>query len=314
MPWSDIRSQPLVCDLLRRSMLHERMHHGYLLIGEDSETEAVARAFARALNCEKQDGDFCGQCPSCKDIQREQHSDVHWLRPESKSRRTVIDAVRELERAIYLKPGRGRVKVAVVSAADRLQHEAQDAFLKTLEEPPAGTVFLLLTNEPEQLKETIRSRCLGVLFRPVERKTKSEREQKVETWLAELAAPVPPEQSVILRAYGFTGRLLGMLGETRKEKLAAIEERLNDPSLEFLESSSRKRLEEQLAAQAHSEYVRERSNLLKLMAEWFHARQADARSVEILEKLSAQLARNVNEPLAFEIAMLKLSDSLKVRG
>src|SRR5690349_13634319 len=132
MPWRDIPTQPLVCDLVGRAIRHGRVHHSYLMVGEETETEPVALAFAQAVNCEKNGGDFCGKCESCRAIAEKRHPDVYRIGPESKSRRILITQVRELERAIFLKPSRGRRKVAIIQSADRLQEQAQDAFLKTL--------------------------------------------------------------------------------------------------------------------------------------------------------------------------------------
>ena len=307
MPWRDISSQPLVCDLLRRSLKNGRTHHGYILSGEETETEPVALAFAQALNCEKDDGDACGKCESCLAIAAGRHPDVYETKAESRSRRIVIKQVRELERSVFLKASHARTKIAIIHTADRLQPEAQDAFLKTLEEPPPKTMFLLLTEEPQQLRDTILSRCLSVRFRPGRERRKTENEQKVEAWLEAFAAPVPAAESAAIRAYGFVGNVLGMLKEMRDEKLKATMELLDDPSNDHLEAVQRARLEEQLEAQAHADYLHERSRILRHMLEWYHARSPGSRAPDILERLSSRLNRNVNESLAWEIAMLELS-------
>ncbi len=308
MPWHTITFQPLVCDLLHRSLINKRIHHGYLLIGEESETKSIALAFAQALNCEKENGDFCGHCNSCIQIAHGQHPDISAIRPESKSRRIVIAQIRELEHLVYLKASYARIKVAILHSTDRLQPEAQDAFLKTLEEPPPKTVFLLLTEEPQQLKETILSRCLRIPFRPTQRKQKTEREKLLETWLAVFTSSTSFSKSAVFRAYSFTGKVLGLLQEVREEKLKETKQLLEDPALDHLESSQRKRLEEQWEAQAQADYLNERSGILKVMLEWYYTHSKVPQPIEILEKLSAQLTHNVNESLAWEIAMLKLAE------
>src|SRR5205807_4432786 len=82
--------------------------------------------------------------------------------PESKSRRIIIEQIRELEHALRLQASDGRRKVAIVVEADRLQTQAANAFLKTLEEPPANSLLLLLSSLPEVLPETIVSRCICI--------------------------------------------------------------------------------------------------------------------------------------------------------
>jgi len=305
--WSSITSQPLVVSLLKSAISSGRTHHAYIFTGDDSETEPVALAFAQSLNCEKNDGDFCGKCESCLAIAKGSHPDVHALKAESKSRRIVISQVRELEKSIYLKSSRARMKVAMIHSADRLQPEAQDAILKTLEEPPPKTIFLLLTDEPQQLKDTILSRGLRVRFRPAPLKKKTENETKVEAWLEDFTKPVPAAESAVFRAYHLVGQVLGMLKEVKDTKVAEAEQLLEDPALDNLESGQRKLLEEQLEAQAQADYLRERNQLLRAMVEWFHAKKSDVHAVETLEKLARRLSRNVNESLAWETAMLQLA-------
>mgnify|MGYP000439164282 CR=1 FL=1 len=87
------------------------------------------------------------------------HPDFQQIAPESKSRRILIAQMRDLERSLHMKPLLGAHKIAVIQDADRLQPEAANAFLKTLEEPPSGVHLLLLTSRPGQLLATVRSRC-----------------------------------------------------------------------------------------------------------------------------------------------------------
>src|SRR5439155_26460972 len=92
------------------------------------------------------------------------HADVHWVRPESKTRVITVDQIRDLMQEINLKPTEAEFKVAVIVAADRLNEKAANAFLKTLEEPPAKSILILLTTEPQRILETILSRCLRLNF------------------------------------------------------------------------------------------------------------------------------------------------------
>lgn len=307
MSWHSIQTQPLVCNLLQRALKNGRMHQGYLFVGDESETEKVGLAFAQALNCEKANGDFCGVCTSCTSIMKRQHPDVYGVKPESKSRRIIIDQIREVERAVFLKATLARFKVAIIHSADRLQPEAQDAFLKTLEEPPAKTIFLLLTEEPQQLKETILSRCLRVPFRPAVQKELTESEQKIQKWLDDFTAPICEPQSKVLRAYGFVGNVLSLLKEMKDLRLEEAEHALEDDALDHLESSQKEKLREQLEAQAQADYLRDRNQVLRRMLAWYHDHSEDSRPLEMIEKLSRRLNRNVNESLAWEVSMLELA-------
>jgi len=95
-----------------------------------------------------------------------QGSDIFVCQPESKSRRIVIEQIRDLEHALQMRASNGRRKVAIVSDADRLQPQAANAFLKTLEEPPKDSLLLLLSALPEALPETILSRCIAIPLAP----------------------------------------------------------------------------------------------------------------------------------------------------
>src|SRR6185503_3120151 len=99
--------------------------------------------------------------------------------PESKSRRIVIEQVRELEHALQLRGFEGRRKVAIVSEADRLQPQAANAFLKTLEEPPNNSLLLLVSSIPEALPDTILSRCIALPLAPEEKADLSAEEDEL---------------------------------------------------------------------------------------------------------------------------------------
>ncbi len=171
MAFKDFPRHTQGVELLQRSLERRRLAHGYLFSGHQlDELEAIARTLAKTLNCErpvKKAGvavDCCDQCLACRKIEHGNHADVHWVRPESKSRIITVDQVRELMREIQLKPAEAEFKVATIIAADRLRVEAANAFLKTLEEPPAKSILILLTTDPQRILETILSRCLRLNF------------------------------------------------------------------------------------------------------------------------------------------------------
>src|SRR4051794_27197477 len=164
-------AQSLGVQLLQRSLERGRLAHGYLFSGNTlSHLEDAARNLAKTLNClnpEKKNGvatDCCDQCVSCQKIEHLNHGDVRWVRPESKSRVITIDQMREVMQQVNLKPTEAEYKLAVIVGADRLNAAAANAFLKTLEEPPARSILILLTTEPQRILETIQSRCLRLKF------------------------------------------------------------------------------------------------------------------------------------------------------
>src|SRR6266568_3072511 len=173
MAFTDLLEQPDAVRFLQRSLERGRLAHAYLFAGARlGELEAAARTLAKTLNCAQPPRrapnglplDCCDRCESCRRIAADAHPDIAWLRPESKLRLISIDQVRELLQTVNLKPASARYKVAILAGADRLTPQAANAFLKTLEEPPADSILILLSTEPQRVLETIRSRCLRLNF------------------------------------------------------------------------------------------------------------------------------------------------------
>lgn len=131
----------------------------------------TALALAQALNClspVEHDGmrDACGACTSCRRIAKGIHPDVVFVRPDDNAS-IKVDPIREVIGQTAYRPYEGRSRVVVIDGADMLETSAQNALLKTLEEPPARNVFVLVTSRPDDLLETIRSRCCLLRFAPV---------------------------------------------------------------------------------------------------------------------------------------------------
>ncbi|MFH1037593.1 MAG: DNA polymerase III subunit delta' [PVC group bacterium] len=165
--WDTIHGQAGAVTYLRQAIRKERVVSAYLFAGPEGAGKTLtASVFARALNCQPAPGEGCGSCPDCREIAGGSHPDVHFLSPASKSRRIVIDQLRDLLRLVHLQTRRDSWKVCVIEEADRMNESAQNAFLKTLEEPPERTVLILVTPQPGELFPTIRSRCQRVSFVP----------------------------------------------------------------------------------------------------------------------------------------------------
>jgi len=134
--------------------------HAYLLVGRSMATLLLfARAFAAWLHCSTAEPTACGACKDCQLSRSETHPALQLVRPEGNE--LSIDAVRAIIDGVDLKAAGGRHRVFIVEKADAMGEEAANAFLKTLEEPPPRTVFLLLTDRPDAIIPTIASRCLA---------------------------------------------------------------------------------------------------------------------------------------------------------
>ncbi len=161
--------EPRAAALLRASVAAERWDRPFLLVGRGPDRDGAARATARAVLCRGRrpgSGDACGACGACHRFDRDLHPDFHLLAPAKNRVSIGVDAVEELQRALALRPVEGGNAAALVPAAEELTPQAQNALLKTLEEPPPRTALLLTVAAPRALLATVLSRCVVLRFPP----------------------------------------------------------------------------------------------------------------------------------------------------
>jgi DNA polymerase III subunit delta' len=163
---SQIRGQDRAVAILRRALGADRVAHAYLFAGPAGcGKHTTALALASALSCQAAPAEGCGTCSSCERIAAGNHPDVQTLEREGAARIIPIEAIRARVLAqLGHPPHEGRARVYLIEEAGALQSAAANALLKTLEEPPARTHFVLCTTAPDQLLPTIRSRCQRVSF------------------------------------------------------------------------------------------------------------------------------------------------------
>lgn len=276
MSFRDFPTQSGVVQLLQRSLDRGRLAHAYLFSGHDSEElEGAAATLAKVLNCKQPvrsaSGaaiDSCDQCDCCRQIDNCNHPDVRWIRAESKLRIISIDQIRDLLQTVNLKPTCGDYKVAVLTAADRLNQQAANAFLKTLEEPPEKTIFILLTTDISRILETILSRCLRLNFAGDHAVRLSPEE---EQWLEGFATEAAAEKPGLFRRYRLLDSLLGRLGDIKEhvDKIQSDASPLARNDSKEVEPSLRKKWEDELDASIEAEYRRKRSEALGILHWWF---------------------------------------------
>jgi DNA polymerase-3 subunit delta' len=267
-------------ELLQRSLARGRLGHAYLFAGDQlEELETLARTLAKTLNCRKpvKTGgvatDCCDECPACQKIDHGTHADVFWVRPESRMRQIKIEQIarrdespaRVVNEFVNLKPTEAEYKIGVLVAADRLTPQAANAFLKTLEEPPARSVLILLSTEPQRLLETIQSRCLRLSFFGDHTRRPDPAQLK---WLMQFAAMAAGGQKSLLSRYRLLDVLLQKLGEIRSQ----VEEALTAGSplqrYDEVEKDLREKWEAELAAAIEAEYRHRRAETLLLVQWW----------------------------------------------
>jgi DNA polymerase-3 subunit gamma/tau len=158
--------QDPVTRTLRNALASGRVAHAYLFTGPRGVGKTTtARLLAKALACTARTGtEACGACPSCQDFTSGAPVDVMEIDAASN---TSVDDIRTLRENVKYAPARGRFKVYIVDEVHMLSGAAFNAFLKTLEEPPAHVVFILATTDPKKIPATVLSRCQRFDFRPI---------------------------------------------------------------------------------------------------------------------------------------------------
>jgi DNA polymerase-3 subunit delta' len=339
--FSDFAEQTQVAQLLQRSLQRDRLAHAYLFTGDSiAELEGVARTLAKTLNCQSPPKrapnglalDCCDQCDSCRHIDNANHPDILWIRPESKSRIITIEQMRELMQTMNLKPTMAEFKVGVIVCADRLNAAAANAFLKTLEEPPAKSILILLTTEPQRILETVLSRCLRLCFAG----EGIHIEPGQLEWLSAFGGAAAAAAGGLLARYRLLGLIIKKLGEQKDQIEKALSARSPLERYEELDPKMRDKLEDELAAAVEAEYRRQRTDLIGALQWWLRdvwlqtlisgadllafpslapaGRAVAARlsssdalsNLEVIDRLQRQLHTNVQEALALEVGLLKL--------
>ena len=151
---------------LYHAIASNRVAGAYLFVGvANVGKETVALNFAKSINCRTSDEGACGTCLSCRKADDGNHPDLQIIRPSGAW--IKIDQIRELQKRIIYRPLEGVRKVYILTEAERMNLEAANCLLKTLEEPPADSVLILLTTNLDALLPTIRSRCQIIPFHPL---------------------------------------------------------------------------------------------------------------------------------------------------
>src|SRR6266542_1809906 len=165
MSFRDITGHRQLLELIARAAVRRTLPPSLIFAGPEGVGKRMAAiALAQFLNCPNRSADdSCGTCASCTRIARRVHADVLLIEPGDTG--TIkIDQIRDaIERTAY-RPFEGRRRVVIVDDADAVNAEAQNALLKTLEEPPAASTFVLVTSKPDVLLPTVRSRCQRLRF------------------------------------------------------------------------------------------------------------------------------------------------------
>ncbi len=166
--FKEIIGHEQLIDHLKAALIHDRVSHAYILEGEEKSGKMmIARAFAQSLECEAGGEEACGECVSCKQMASGNHPDVKFVSHEKTAAISVDDIRTQINADVAVRPYAGRYKIYIVDEAEKMNEQAQNALLKTIEEPPAYGIILLLTSNLSRLLPTILSRCTVLHLKPV---------------------------------------------------------------------------------------------------------------------------------------------------
>lgn len=324
----DIVGQDQIKEHFQNAIAGRKVSHAYIINGEKSSgKEFIARVFAQTLQCEKGGVEACQECHSCKQALGGNQPDIIRVMHEKPNSISVDDIRAQVNNDVVIKPYSSRYKVYVISEAEKMTVQAQNALLKTLEEPPEYAVILLLTSNVESLLPTILSRCVVLNMKPVS-------DELIKKYLMEQMM-VPDYKAEVCVAFA-----RGNVGKAKSLASSEDFENVKSEALSLLKYIQDMELYEIVAAiRKISEYKLDINDYLDIMAIWYRdvllfkatndanhlifreeiqaIRKVAGRSsyegiesvIRALEKAKNRLNANVNFELTMELLMLEIKEN-----
>lgn len=166
--FKDVVGHKDIIKYIQNAVTADKVSHAYILNGQrGAGKKMLARLFAMTLLCEKRGPEPCGECHSCIQAESGNHPDIIRVTHEKPNTISVEDIRRQVNEDIQIRPYQGPYKIYIIAEADLMTVQAQNALLKTIEEPPAYAVIFLLTENAEALLPTITSRCVMLKLRNI---------------------------------------------------------------------------------------------------------------------------------------------------
>ncbi|NUO09292.1 MAG: DNA polymerase III subunit delta' [Candidatus Brocadia sp.] len=169
MSFKSISCQDRVIKLFQNALINDRLAHAYIFAGQEGVGKTLfSKELAKVIFCQHPAGvDACDACNHCQRIASDNFSDLFLILPEKNSRVIKIEQLKYLQDILNVKPLESKHKVVIIQSADKMNEEASNCLLKTLEEPPSYAIMILIVTSLESVKETVRSRCQIIRFSPL---------------------------------------------------------------------------------------------------------------------------------------------------
>ena len=327
--FKDVVGHKNIIKYISSAVQADAVSHAYILNGErGSGKRLLANLFAMSLQCQNraEDGEACGKCQSCKQAQSGNQPDIIKVTHEKPNTISVDDIRTQINNDIVIKPYSSKYKIYIIPEADLMSAQAQNALLKTIEEPPEYAVIMLLTENAEALLPTIRSRCVMMKLRNI-------KDQLVKKYLME-HLHVPDYQAEIDASFA-----QGSIGRAKEAATSQEFAEMTQNALRILKYANTMEVYELSdAIKSLSEDKQNINDYLDIFQFWFRdvlmfkatqeidnlvfkqeinfiREQAKQRSYENLEnildsiqKTKVRLKANVNFDLAFELLFLTIRE------
>ena len=217
--FKDVVGHKNIIQYIENAVKTDKVSHAYILNGEKgSGKRLLANLFAMSLQCQNrdEDGDACGKCQSCKQAASNNQPDIIRVTHEKPNTISIDDIREQINNDIVIKPYSSKYKIYIVPDADMMSVQAQNALLKTIEEPPAYAVILLLTTNADAFLQTIRSRCVMLDIKPVS-------DEKIREFLMK-KRQVPDYKAEVCAAFarGNVGRAVALASSERFNELKDV--------------------------------------------------------------------------------------------
>lgn len=326
--FQDIIGQEQMKEHFQNALTAKKISHAYIINGEKSSgKEFIAKIFAMALQCEKGEANPCQECHSCKQALSDNQPDIIRVTHEKPNTISVDDIRTQINNDVAIKPYSSPYKVYIMNEAEKMTVQAQNAILKTLEEPPEYAVILLLTTNVNSLLPTILSRCVVLNMKPVA-------DSLVKKYLME-QMQVPDYKAEVCVAFA-----RGNIGKAKMLASSEDFENVKSEALSLLKYIQDMELHEIIAAiKKINDYKLEVSDYLDIIAIWYRdvllfkatndvnhlvfreeiqsLRKIARRSsyegiesvIEALQKAKNRLNANVNFELTMELLMLEIKEN-----